>query len=78
MDQISDLSKLERERLDEPAARPRRWRWWTTAIGVASGLPISIDYIARWAAGLEARGVSLTPVSALISRGTTASARVDP
>jgi membrane fusion protein, multidrug efflux system len=40
MDQISDFSKLERERLDEPAARPRRWRWWTTVIGVAAALGI--------------------------------------
>jgi polysaccharide deacetylase 2 family uncharacterized protein YibQ len=48
------------------------------AIGVASALPISIDHIARWAAGLESRGVSLVPVSALMSRGTTASARADP
>jgi membrane fusion protein, multidrug efflux system len=40
MDQISDLSKLERERLDEPVARPRRWRWWTTAIGAAAALGI--------------------------------------
>src|ERR1700736_6612496 len=27
MDQISAPSKLERERLDEPAARPRRRKW---------------------------------------------------
>jgi RND family efflux transporter MFP subunit len=40
MDQISDFSKLERERLDEPVARPRRWRWKATALGVtfAAGL----------------------------------------
>src|SRR5437588_1605331 len=31
MDQISDPSKLERERLDEPAARPRRRKWRTAA-----------------------------------------------
>jgi RND family efflux transporter MFP subunit len=40
MDQISDFSRLERERLDEPVARPRRWRWKATALGaaVAAGL----------------------------------------
>jgi multidrug efflux system membrane fusion protein len=36
MDQITDPANLERERLDEPAARPRRWRWKATALGVAA------------------------------------------
>jgi membrane fusion protein, multidrug efflux system len=35
MDQISDLSELQRERPDEPVARLRRWRWKATALGVA-------------------------------------------
>jgi RND family efflux transporter MFP subunit len=35
MDQISNSANLERERLDEPVARPRRWRWKATALGVA-------------------------------------------
>jgi polysaccharide deacetylase 2 family uncharacterized protein YibQ len=38
------------------------------AIGVATALPSSLDRIARWSAGLEARGVELVPVSALIAR----------
>ena len=38
MDQISDPSKLERERLDEPAARPRRRKWTTTAVVAAVAL----------------------------------------
>lgn len=45
MDQISDRSKLERERLDEPAARPRRWRWWTTAIGAAAAFGILFAWL---------------------------------
>jgi hypothetical protein len=49
-----------------------------SAIGVASGLPVSIDHIARWTAGLEARGIALVPVSALISRAPSATARVTP
>jgi multidrug efflux system membrane fusion protein len=36
MDQITDPASLERERLDEPAAQPRRWRWKATALGVAA------------------------------------------
>jgi hypothetical protein len=38
------------------------------AIGVATALPSSLDRIARWCAGLEARGVELVPVSALTAR----------
>ena len=38
------------------------------AIGVATALPSSLDRIARWSAGLEARGVELVPVSALSAR----------
>jgi polysaccharide deacetylase 2 family uncharacterized protein YibQ len=49
-----------------------------SAIGVASALPVSIDHIARWTVGLEARGLSLAPVSALISRGPSATARATP
>ncbi len=36
MDQITDPANVERERLDEPAARPRQWRWKATALGVAA------------------------------------------
>ena len=39
------------------------------AIGVATALPSSLDRIARWSAGLEARGVELVPVSALTAAG---------
>ncbi len=38
------------------------------AIGVATALPSSLDRVARWSAGLEARGVELVPVSALSAR----------
>jgi polysaccharide deacetylase 2 family uncharacterized protein YibQ len=34
------------------------------AIGTATALPLSVERIARWAKGLEARGVLLVPVSA--------------
>lgn len=36
------------------------------AVGIASALPVSIDTITEWAAGLEARGFMLVPVSALM------------
>jgi polysaccharide deacetylase 2 family uncharacterized protein YibQ len=39
-----------------------------TAVGMASGLPVSIDRIAAWAKGLEARGFQLVPVSAIVAR----------
>jgi multidrug efflux system membrane fusion protein len=44
MDQISDLSKLQRERPDEPVARWRRWRWRTLAIGAAAAFGL----VAAW------------------------------
>src|SRR6476659_11017631 len=44
MGQISDLSKLQRERPDEPVARWRRWRWRTLAIGAAA----AVGLVAAW------------------------------
>jgi polysaccharide deacetylase 2 family uncharacterized protein YibQ len=48
------------------------------AIGVATALPVSVEHIAHWAKELEARGVELAPVSALIARAPSASARANP
>jgi multidrug efflux system membrane fusion protein len=45
MDQISDFSKLERERLDEPVAGPRRWGWRTMAIGAAAALGLFFAWL---------------------------------
>ena len=49
----------------ETAARTKGF-----AIGYAAGLPGSIDAVARFAQGLEKRGVALVPLSALAARGT--------
>jgi polysaccharide deacetylase 2 family uncharacterized protein YibQ len=38
------------------------------AIGVASSLPVTIDRIAAWAKGLEAKGLQLVPASNAIAR----------
>lgn len=46
MDQITDPSKLEREALDEPVARPRSpWRWRIIAIGLAAVLGLSLTWL---------------------------------
>jgi hypothetical protein len=45
MDQITDPANLERERLDEPVARPRRWRWKATALGVAAALGLYFAWL---------------------------------
>ena len=45
MDQITDPSKLERERIDEPAARPPRRRWRTAAIGAAAALGLFLAWL---------------------------------
>ncbi len=39
-----------------------------SAFGVATAMPLSIERISRWARALEAKGVVLTPVSALAPR----------
>ena len=43
------------------------------AIASASALPITIDRIANWARGAEARGLALVPVSAVANRTKTSS-----
>jgi RND family efflux transporter MFP subunit len=45
MDQISDPSTLERERLDEAATRPRRRKWRMAAIGAAAMLALFFTYL---------------------------------
>ena len=45
MDQITDPSKLEGERIDEPAARPPRRRWRTAAIGAAAALGLFLAWL---------------------------------
>jgi uncharacterized protein len=41
------------------------------AIGIGSGLPITIKHIAQWVKTLNKKGIILVPVSATISRSTT-------
>jgi polysaccharide deacetylase 2 family uncharacterized protein YibQ len=48
------------------------------AIGVAAALPASVERIARWSAGLEARGVALVPVSAMMARAAGPAAQASP
>ncbi len=38
-----------------------------SAIGYGSALPVTVDRIARWAKAAEARGITLVPISALVS-----------
>jgi uncharacterized protein len=54
-------------------ARERGW-----AIGVASASPISVELLARWANGLESKGVALVPLSALLSAATSPFAQSKP
>ncbi len=48
------------------------------AVGVAAARPASVERIARWTAGLEARGVALAPVSAMMSRAPGPAAQAGP
>jgi polysaccharide deacetylase 2 family uncharacterized protein YibQ len=49
-----------------------------TAIGFAQGLPFALEPIARFARGLDKRGVSLVPFSALANRRGVAAAGLPP
>ena len=49
-----------------------------TAIGVASASANSVEHLARWARALEAKGVALVPLSALMSRTPGLSALSKP
>jgi polysaccharide deacetylase 2 family uncharacterized protein YibQ len=39
-----------------------------TAVGMASALPITIDRLARWAKAVEARGIQLVPITAVVAK----------
>ena len=43
------------------------------AVASASALPVTIDRIANWARGAEARGIALVPISAVANRTKTSS-----
>jgi polysaccharide deacetylase 2 family uncharacterized protein YibQ len=49
-----------------------------SAIGVASASRMSVERLARWANGLESKGVALVPLSALISSAQNTSAQSKP
>jgi polysaccharide deacetylase 2 family uncharacterized protein YibQ len=49
-----------------------------SAIVTATALPLTLDHIARWALGLEAKGFALAPVSALIGARPARAAKSDP
>jgi hypothetical protein len=38
-----------------------------SAVGYGAALPVTVDRISRWAKAAEARGVTLVPVSALVT-----------
>ena len=53
-DQLARLETIARER--------------GSAIGVASGLPLTVERLVQWSRGLEAKGFVLVPVSAAVAR----------
>jgi len=48
------------------------------AIGVATARPVSVERITRWSAALEARGVALAPLSAMMARAPGPAAQANP
>jgi polysaccharide deacetylase 2 family uncharacterized protein YibQ len=49
-----------------------------SAVVFASALPTTLDSVARWASGLESKGFSLAPVSALVAGRTDRTAGANP
>jgi uncharacterized protein len=49
-----------------------------SALGGAAALPATIEQIARWTPLLEARGIALVPVSAIVGRAPGPAARAEP
>jgi hypothetical protein len=77
-DSIVDRSLL-RDAIDkELAALEASAKKRGFAIGVVGALPVTVDRVAVWAETLEARGIALVPVSAVISGGGQAVAVLPP
>lgn len=74
-DVVIDLS----QRADAIEAALRRLetiaRQKGSAVGIASGLPQTVDRITHFTQGLEARGIALVPLTALITQPARTSAR---
>jgi len=48
------------------------------AVGIANGYPVTIDLIADWARGLQARGLALVPLSAVTGTGAKTQLEQNP
>lgn len=63
------------EAIDKALVRLEAAAWANgAAVGSATGLPLSLDRIARWTRGLQARGIALVPLSAVALRPQSVSA----
>lgn len=66
IDRVPTKVAIDRELADlETLARRRGW-----AFGVAEAYPSTLDRLAAWSAGLEAKGIALVPVSAITQAPT--------
>ena len=65
LDQRASRTEIDRKfsELEQRAKRDKR------AIGIASPYPVSLERIATWVRQLEARGIAIAPVSALVRTG---------
>jgi RND family efflux transporter MFP subunit len=61
MDQITNGANLERERQDEPVARPRPWKWKATALGVAAALGLYLAWLGLAPHRGDQAAAALTP-----------------
>jgi polysaccharide deacetylase 2 family uncharacterized protein YibQ len=70
IDRVPTKAAIDRELGDlETLARRRGW-----AFGVAGAYPSTLDRLAAWSAGLDAKGIALVPVTAIAQAPTSQSA----
>ena len=66
VDMMLDGNPARAAILENLAALEAKARTQGAAIGIVTALPVSVQTIAEWARGLEAKGIQLVPVSALM------------
>jgi hypothetical protein len=66
VDVMVDANPARGPILEQLAALEAKARQSGSAIGIISALPVSVETIAEWARGLEAKGIEIVPASALM------------
>jgi len=66
-DQVVDVTKSQRQIDKALSDLEDTARQSGLAMGIGTALPVTVERVAEWAAGLEEKGISLVPVSAVLA-----------